>query len=311
MDGGRHLSLTEFHAELDRLTAELGAMCATAATTMDFAPRRWCNPMSRLLDASSTNSRASMGSTVEFAIARTQCSRCKHPSPATYGWWSPRSRSLLPRIGWVGSRQTSRRSPDDTIRVCACRHRRPVFAVGILLLIVNGLSPYLGLKTESTFTMFSNLRTEGGNWNHLFIPASVGVFGYQDQLVRITGSNDPALQDRTRDGTRLVRFELDRYLSVASRHQRHLRRGDIRRRDVNDHNLARARTLLDVDPEEGRQVQGRAAAATGWMLTGVGQASVAVVDPVGDGDVRAFRPSDVWSAVRSLGVGVTPCRCAS
>lgn len=89
---------------------------------------------------------------------------------------------------------------------------RPVFAVGILLLIVNGLSPYLGLKTESTFTMFSNLRTEGGNWNHLFIPASVRVFGYQDQLVRITGSNDPALQDRTRDGTRLVRFELDRYL---------------------------------------------------------------------------------------------------
>ena len=87
-----------------------------------------------------------------------------------------------------------------------------MFVLGIFPLVVNGLSPYLGLKTESTFTMFSNLRTEGGYWNHLVVPASVRVFGYQDQLMRITGSNDPTLQERTRDGTRLVRFELDRYL---------------------------------------------------------------------------------------------------
>lgn len=88
----------------------------------------------------------------------------------------------------------------------------PVFAVGILLLVANSLSPYLGLKTESSFTMFSNLQTEAGYWNHAFIPEAVRVFPYQDQLVRITDSNDRALEGRSRGGTRLVRFELERYL---------------------------------------------------------------------------------------------------
>jgi len=88
----------------------------------------------------------------------------------------------------------------------------PVFAVGIVLLLANSLSPYLGLKTESSFTMFSNLQTEAGYWNHAFIPEAVRIFPYQDQLVRITDSNDRALESRSRDGTRLVRFELGRYL---------------------------------------------------------------------------------------------------
>ncbi|MBA3421592.1 MAG: HTTM domain-containing protein [Thermoleophilaceae bacterium] len=100
-------------------------------------------------------------------------------------------------------------------RVYAARSLRlghPVFAVGILLLVANSLSPYLGLKTESSFTMFSNLQTEDGYWNHAFIPEAVRVFPYQDQLVRVTDSDDRALEERSLDGTRLVRFELERYL---------------------------------------------------------------------------------------------------
>ena len=88
----------------------------------------------------------------------------------------------------------------------------PVFVVGILLLVVNSLSPYLGLKTESSFTMFSNLQTERGAWNHALIPEAVRVFGYQDELVRVSGSNDPALARRTDGGSRVVRFELERYV---------------------------------------------------------------------------------------------------
>ena len=90
----------------------------------------------------------------------------------------------------------------------------PVFVAGILVLMANSLTPYVGLKTESSFTMFSNLQTEAGLWNHAFIPEAVRVFGYQDELVRITGSNDRALEGRTRDGTRLVRFELERYVRL-------------------------------------------------------------------------------------------------
>ncbi len=89
-----------------------------------------------------------------------------------------------------------------------------VFAVGIGLLVANSLSPYLGLKTESSFTMFSNLHTEAGYWNHAFIPEAVRIFEPQDRLVRVTDSNDPALERRTRDGARMVRFELERYLRL-------------------------------------------------------------------------------------------------
>ncbi|MCP9490604.1 MAG: hypothetical protein MSC31_12110 [Solirubrobacteraceae bacterium MAG38_C4-C5] len=90
----------------------------------------------------------------------------------------------------------------------------PAFAVGIALLVLNSLSPYLGLKTESSFTMFSNLKTEGPYWNHAFIPEAVKVFPYQDQLVRVTDTNDPVLEQRTRDDALLVRSELERYLRL-------------------------------------------------------------------------------------------------
>ncbi len=41
---------------------------------------------------------------------------------------------------------------------------------------------YLGLSTAGTFSMFSNLRTEGDVWNHLFIPKFLRVFPYQDNI---------------------------------------------------------------------------------------------------------------------------------
>jgi hypothetical protein len=65
-----------------------------------------------------------------------------------------------------------------------------------LLAFANGLSPYLGYKTQGSFTMFSNLRTEHGIWNHLLIPRSMRfVDQYQDRLVRIVASDDTVLHD--------------------------------------------------------------------------------------------------------------------
>jgi hypothetical protein len=92
------------------------------------------------------------------------------------------------------------------------RLAHPAFIAGVGLLVLNAMAPYLGLKTESAFTMFSNLQTEAGSWNHAFIPESVRVFGYQDELVRVTASDDPTLVRRTSRGTRMVRFELERHL---------------------------------------------------------------------------------------------------
>ena len=92
------------------------------------------------------------------------------------------------------------------------RIHHSVFVAGILLMVLNSVSPYVGLKTESSLTMFSNLHTEGGQWNHLLFSDAVRVFPYQDHPVRILASNDPALEAYGQDGVRLVPFELERHL---------------------------------------------------------------------------------------------------
>ena len=92
------------------------------------------------------------------------------------------------------------------------RAGHPVFAAGVALLVLNAAGPYLGLKTESAFTMFSNLQTEAGSWNHAFVPEAVRVFPYQDRLATVVASNEPALLRRTSGGTRIVEFELQRFV---------------------------------------------------------------------------------------------------
>jgi hypothetical protein len=55
-----------------------------------------------------------------------------------------------------------------------------------LLALGNGATSYLGLKTVANYSMFSNLRTEGGQTNHFLIPAGqFFVADYQNDLVRI------------------------------------------------------------------------------------------------------------------------------
>jgi len=71
-----------------------------------------------------------------------------------------------------------------------CRERRWTGAVLAwlipLLALVNGATPYLGLKTVANYSMFSNLRTEGGQTNHFLIPAGqLFVADYQNDLVRL------------------------------------------------------------------------------------------------------------------------------
>lgn len=61
--------------------------------------------------------------------------------------------------------------------------------------LFNGACPYLGLKTQGSFTMFSNLRTEGGEWNHLLVPERMRVFSrYQDDLWQVARIDDRRIQ---------------------------------------------------------------------------------------------------------------------
>jgi hypothetical protein len=95
--------------------------------------------------------------------------------------------------------------------------RRRWHAVAIALVLLNGLAPYLGLKTEAAFSMYSNLRTEGAYWNHLVVPSWVRVFPYQEDLVRIDASSEPALRRYHERGELLVAAEFARLVGAVCR----------------------------------------------------------------------------------------------
>lgn len=80
------------------------------------------------------------------------------------------------------------------------------------LVFLNGLSPYFGLKTENSYAMFSNLKTEDGSSNHFIMPASLQVFDYQKDVVDIVRSSDPNLQKLANANLSMVWFEFQNYL---------------------------------------------------------------------------------------------------
>jgi hypothetical protein len=87
--------------------------------------------------------------------------------------------------------------------VSVFHHRTPKFLYLLpLLLLLFGMTSYLGLRTAGNFSMFSNLRTEGATSNHILLGANpLKIWGYQEDTVRVleldseaadTGSNyDP------------------------------------------------------------------------------------------------------------------------
>lgn len=87
---------------------------------------------------------------------------------------------------------------------------RPMLVPATIMLPVvflNGLSPYLGLKTGTSFAMFSNLRTEASVNNHLFVP-HMRIASYQDDMVKVLGSSLPVLQGMANRVEQLPMFEL-------------------------------------------------------------------------------------------------------
>jgi hypothetical protein len=94
---------------------------------------------------------------------------------------------LLALPALAGLRATVPAVPSGTLRGVG------LLALAPLLVLLDGVCPYLGLKTDSSFAMFSNLRTERGFANHLVIPPGPQPFGFQSDLVRVVRSSDPML----------------------------------------------------------------------------------------------------------------------
>ena len=74
------------------------------------------------------------------------------------------------------------------------------------LVFLNGLSPYLGLKNENCFAMYSNLRTEAGVNNHFFIPHFDVLGNNDDGGVVVLASNDPSIPNMNEEQTWFSRY---------------------------------------------------------------------------------------------------------
>jgi hypothetical protein len=116
-------------------------------------------------------------------------------------------------LAWVGART-------KTQRIAWKEARQAPRAARLLtiLLVFNGLCPYVGLKTGSAFAMYSNLHTEDGICNHLIMPCSaIRIAHFQDDLVEILDSSRPDLRDAIVHQWRLTYFELRRTLAELAR----------------------------------------------------------------------------------------------
>jgi hypothetical protein len=93
------------------------------------------------------------------------------------------------------------------------RLERAWLALVPVLVIVNGLAPYLELRTAYAFNMYSNLQTVDGDTNHLLVTRTLPLTDYQADLVRIVSSSDPNLAAYAAQRYDLSFLQLRDYLS--------------------------------------------------------------------------------------------------
>lgn len=110
---------------------------------------------------------------------------------------------------------------------------------------------YIGLSTAGTFSMFSNLRTEGDSWNHLFIPKFVRVFPYQDRVYwveKLPSKVNRANREHPRENHGMPEIEFARVLETWKERDYRPKYfeytlGDLRHR---------SEKITEQDPFEGR-----------------------------------------------------------
>ena len=95
-------------------------------------------------------------------------------------------------------------------------HPAPALGVAPLLVLLFGIAPYLGLRSEVAFGMFSNVRTEAGS-NHLLVRRPLDLLGMQTDLVRIESSSDPELRQVASRGYLLPWLEFQEYVRARAR----------------------------------------------------------------------------------------------
>ncbi len=81
------------------------------------------------------------------------------------------------------------------------------------LVALNGLSPYLELKSGFGFNMYSNLVTVGGETNHLVVPGTLELRSSQSETAIILASSDEDFAEYVDSGFALPLINLRDYLA--------------------------------------------------------------------------------------------------
>ncbi len=114
------------------------------------------------------------------------------------GWWPWQ---LLAIVGVVLTlRYLDQRPPAPTSR--SLRPHHALFILIPLLVIGNGLTPYLELKTGYGWNMYSNLRTVDGDSNHVLVRRTFPVTNAQADLVEIVELRRPPIGELRETGVR-------------------------------------------------------------------------------------------------------------
>ena len=141
------------------------------------------------------------------------------------GLWFIFAITLLSRAGILGRRNlflSARRagrssalpSPPPPIERPHSRRYAAVLLLLPALVLLNGLSPYLGLKTRTAWQMYSNLHLSPYDSNHYLIPSSLDLGGFMADAVRLTATTDPTLERQYMRGGQLITWhELRRYVA--------------------------------------------------------------------------------------------------
>ena len=122
--------------------------------------------------------------------------------------WIAADAIVLAAVGWY--LVTQRPQPEDG----QLRLMRPRWlAVVPLLVVFNGLTPYLELKTGYGWNMYSNLATVDGESNHFLVTRTLPVLDAQADLVRIVSTDDPGLRLYVEQRFDIPFLQLRAYLS--------------------------------------------------------------------------------------------------
>ncbi|MEX2293201.1 MAG: HTTM domain-containing protein [Acidimicrobiales bacterium] len=104
------------------------------------------------------------------------------------GWWPWQ----LYAVAVIGTSLAFLRQHRDPSPHCLRPHHA-LFVIVPLLVVANGLTPYLELKTGYGWNMYANLRTVDGETNHLIVRRTLPLTDEQVDPVRILDTNSAAL----------------------------------------------------------------------------------------------------------------------